>query len=176
MRNPRPGCIETVPKPTGGLEYRITQHGCMHVLELASLGSSIPEIADFLQVSDVWLYGQIGEDSACPDVQAAFAEGKAEFKKRLRVAQVNLGDVNSQMAIWLGKQHLDQKDKQEIDITKKVHFIGTMPDYDQSPDDWRHKFMPSAAQRPRPIDLEAVEAEVEPAGNAGKFVSGEREK
>ena len=41
-------------------------------------------------------------------------------KISLRRAQFRLAEKNANMAIWLGKQYLDQKDKQEIDHTVKI--------------------------------------------------------
>jgi hypothetical protein len=45
-----------------------------------------------------------------------YKKGFANCKLKLSEAQVNLAmEGNATMLVWLGKQHLDQKDKQEID-------------------------------------------------------------
>ena len=41
-------------------------------------------------------------------------------KISLRRAQFRLAEKNANMAIWLGKQYLDQKDKQEVDHNVKI--------------------------------------------------------
>lgn len=55
-----------------------------------------------------------------------FAEKRKGGRASLRRKQWNLADTNATMAIWLGKQYLDQSDKVEdkaddkLDITVKV--------------------------------------------------------
>lgn len=152
----RPGCFE---------DGQITQIGLMHVLELSTLGCSVDEISTYLRVPKKKFLSWINEDSADFDehIYNAFNEGDMNFKKRLRLAQANLADVNATMAIHLGKQVLGQTDKKEVEITQTVHVVGTLPDYGATPDQWRKQFGPGtgAAQLPgtAPKVLEVIEAE-----------------
>lgn len=152
----RPGCI--VPGPNDS--FMLTDIGLTHVLELAALGCSQTEIAEYLQVSRQWVQAILDEDGpkACPEAINAFRQGRAELSRRLRQAQLMLADTNAQMAIWLGKQHLNQRD-QPIEVTKTVKIVGTLPDYKLTPEDWSRKFAPSLEPR-KLVSEDAIDAEV----------------
>jgi len=48
----------------------------------------------------------------------AYEKGRSDFKMRLSEAQAQTALAgNPALLIWLGKQHLGQKDKQEVDTT-----------------------------------------------------------
>lgn len=49
-----------------------------------------------------------------PELREQFENGKEMGKSSLRRCQFNLAKRNATMAIWLGKQYLEQTDKQEI--------------------------------------------------------------
>ena len=76
------------------------------VQKLAGYGCTNIEIADFFGCSEntIRRYGEF------------LTKGRATLKKRLRKAQLDTAlSGNATMLVWLGKQMLDQKDKQEID-------------------------------------------------------------
>ena len=160
-RNPRAGCIELV-----GQRYELTDIGVAQILELASLGSSIREIADYLRVSDAWLRKELDDEGGCPRAIRAWSEGIGEYKKRIRVAQMAIAEAgNAHMAIHLGKTVLGQKElPQEVNVTKTIHVVGAMPNYQQTPADWQKQFAPdtSAPQLPKP-DVEEAEVVDDPA-------------
>lgn len=138
----------------------------MHVLELSSLGSPIPEIADYLKVSQHWLRHRLDTEHDDFDevVFAVYNNGTGEFRKRLRQAQQNLAEVSAPMAIHLGKTYLGQREKVEVEHNH-VHVVGTLPDYAQTPEQWRAQFGPQSSQAalPQPHHLEAEDAEFEDA-------------
>jgi len=168
-KNPRAGCVVI----GANTSYELTEIGLMHVLELSTLGSSVTEIASYLRITPTWLRKSLDEEDEehfRPNVAEAFHAGQGEFKKRIRIAQANLGDVNPQMAIHLGKHHLGQTDKQEIEVTKTVHIVGTLPDYAQTPEQWRKQFAPEAVplkvEKPRrqPMVIDITPEDVNEAG------------
>lgn len=57
------------------------------------------------------------------DVLDAWEAGKASGKMSLRRMQFAMADKNAAMAIWLGKQCLDQKDKQEIESKNETSIV-----------------------------------------------------
>lgn len=152
----RAGCVE---------DGKLTDIGCMHVLELTTLGFQLAEVAKYLRVTKQWLTERLDPDSDKFDERAhnAFNEGEHAWTKRLREAQGNLAEVNATMAIHLGKQYLGQRDKQEIEVTKTVHIVGTLPEVAQSPEQWLRQFGPGSQQ---PKRLDVVDAEAVEVGDA----------
>lgn len=76
-------------------------------------------MADFFGVSvrTVERYMSDSESNFC----RAYKRGMAKFKLRLSEAQVQAACAgNATMLVWLGKQYLDQKDKQEIESKIEV--------------------------------------------------------
>ena len=57
------------------------------------------------------------------EVSDALEIGCETGKMSLRRKQFNMAETNASMAIWLGKQYLDQSDKQDITaaVTQEVH-------------------------------------------------------
>lgn len=51
----------------------------------------------------------------------AWTRGKEKGKMSLRRSQFSLAEKNAAMAIWLGKQYLNQKDKQELEHSGKIN-------------------------------------------------------
>lgn len=164
-REPRKGCFEKPNSPND--RYIITDIGIAHVQELASLGAQPREIAQYLRVSNEWMRKALDPENEDfnQDVADAFDEGSSEFKRRLLGHQAALAETNAQMAIHLGKHHLNQKDD-ATEINHNIRVVGTLPDYGSSSDDWKRQFAPSALQKvepPRPaksaqvVDVEIVE-------------------
>lgn len=58
-----------------------------------------------------------------PEVAEALEIGSESGKMSLRRKQFKMAETNASMAIWLGKQYLEQSDKQDITaaVTQEVH-------------------------------------------------------
>ena len=90
----------------------INEEGREQVAKWASAGATKQEIASRLGISDDTLQLRIKED---PMLQTLFDQGHAELKLSLRSKQVELALAgNVTMLVWLGKQLLGQRDKQEL--------------------------------------------------------------
>lgn len=84
------------------------------VEKLASYGCTMVEIADFFDCT---------VDIVKKSYSLFYTKGRQSLKKRLRMAQIDLAlSGNATMQIWLGKQYLEQSDKQEIDLSGKLKF------------------------------------------------------
>jgi len=82
------------------------------VEELAKLLCTQEEMAAVLGVSRHTIIRRIQEGGA---FATAYKKGHAEAKKSLRRAQYEAAiSGNPTMLIWMGKQHLDQRDRQDI--------------------------------------------------------------
>ena len=82
--------------------------------KLCGLQCTIEEICGFLGVSDktlvAWIKRTYGKQYSFSEI---FKEKRSSGKISLRRYQFQLAKNNANMAIWLGKQYLDQKDKVE---------------------------------------------------------------
>lgn len=166
--NPRRGMI-TVE----GAAYRLTTEGYNKIMEMAMVGSSLQEVADFLRVSYEWLRVRVyNEECNGGDYMAAqaFTDGYGEFKLKLRASQAALAETNAQMGKWMGMQHLGQKEQQTIDVNKRITVVGTLPDYSQKPEDWQRQFAPEPVRKmlQQAIDEAEVVAEGDDAEVASK--------
>lgn len=159
-REPRKGCVEFVNN-----RYVFSDIGLAHVRELSALGQSEPEIAQYLRISKECIRQKLEPDHENFDQAVADArdDGLHELKRRIREAQLNLTGTNAQMAIHMGRFHLGQKDVQEVQVTKRVHIVGTIPDYKEDPSKWLEKFGPAAAA---PKQLDVIDATFEEKDNA----------
>lgn len=83
------------------------------VEQLAQLGATVKEIADFLQCSDATINNRF---------QGELDKGRANLKISLRRAQIRaaLDDGSNVLLIWLGKQLLGQKDNHDLAVTTKT--------------------------------------------------------
>lgn len=59
-----------------------------------------------------------------------FSQKRGKGKISLRRSQFRLAEKNSNMAIWLGKQYLDQKDNIEVEAKETVIIIDDIPKSD----------------------------------------------
>lgn len=81
------------------------------VERLAAIGCTDREIATLLEVSENLLRRRC---------RAALDRGRTRLKKSLRRKQIELARKgNVSMLIWLGKQYLDQKDKQDVAYSRE---------------------------------------------------------
>lgn len=146
---------------SGNIAYVLSPEGAVELELLASLGASIPEIAARFEVSDKWLRDYLDGNG---EMAAIYDRGLAALKLDIRKAQMGLAPVNAQMAIWMGRQFLGQKDKQELVVTHKHRIVGTIPDFKAAGDAWLKQFAPpvalkAASSPPPPADAPvAIEA------------------
>ena len=95
------------------------------IRKLAAVMCTEEEIASVLDVTVEVLHNRLNHDAFLE----AYKNGKEEGKASLRRTQFELAKKNANMAIWLGKQYLGQKDKSEEEMeqderrTIKVEFI-----------------------------------------------------
>jgi hypothetical protein len=77
--------------------------------KLASYGCTVKECAEFFGCPDRLL--------STPKYKGFYTKGFNSTKKRLRMAQIKLAlSGNATMLIWLGKNYLDQSDKNEMNM------------------------------------------------------------
>lgn len=82
------------------------------VEKLASFGNTYPEIAAVLDVS---------EEILQKSYSTFYTKGRENLKERLRKKQINVAlKGNVVMLIWLGKQYLGQKDKNELSLDEQT--------------------------------------------------------
>lgn len=87
---------------------------------LCGLQCTQEEICSFFECDDVTL------NSWCKrtykmNFSEVFSQKRGKGKISLRRNQWKLAETNATMGIWLGKQYLDQRDVQEIEVTKKTN-------------------------------------------------------
>lgn len=85
------------------------------------------EICSFFEITDKTL------NSWCKRTykegfSAVYEEKRKVGKISLRRAQFRLAERNATMAIWLGKQYLDQKDRIEATMSHEIEDLGTLAD------------------------------------------------
>lgn len=89
---------------------------------LCGLQCTEEEICDWFRVTDKtlnrWCKRTYGEGFS--DV---FRQKKGAGKISLRRSQFRLAQKNANMAIWLGKQYLNQKDQQEVSVDAAVTIV-----------------------------------------------------
>lgn len=83
------------------------------VEKLASIMCTQEEIADYLNMS----VRTLQRDA---EFCRIYKKGLNKGRMSLRRKQFQMADHNTGMAIWLGKQYLDQKDKQEVEHSGKI--------------------------------------------------------
>lgn len=89
---------------------------------LCGLQCTLEEICGWFDITDKTL------NSWCKRTYGAsfsevFKQKRGTGKISLRRAQFRLAEKNANMAIWLGKQYLDQKDQQEVAIDAAVTIV-----------------------------------------------------
>lgn len=99
---------------TGGRpRMLLNERGAAVIKRMAEIMCTNEEIADVLGVG----VDLITNDNNNAVFQAAKREGQVKGKMSLRRKQFALAEKNANMAIFLGKNYLDQKDKQEVEST-----------------------------------------------------------
>ena len=94
-------------RPKKDIDYKMVE-------KLASIMATQEEIASFIGMSVKTLQR---DDKFC----RIYKEGLNKGKMSLRRKQFGLADKNASMGIWLGKQYLDQKDRQELEHSGTIN-------------------------------------------------------
>ena len=89
------------------------------VEKLANIQCTQEEIASFLEVSVRTLQR---DEEFC----RIYKKGQDNGKMSLRRMQYKLADKNPTMAIWLGKQYLNQRDNVEVEHDVKNGILGDL--------------------------------------------------
>ena len=110
----KPDAISGTPNKVGRPRKLIANEATLKIIGgLGRLQATVRECAAFLGVA-LSTYEEFLKD---PAVREAYDIGAANGTVSLRRIQFRLAERNAAMAIWLGKQHLGQKDKQEHALT-----------------------------------------------------------
>lgn len=89
----------------GGHHHNFGEKELQQIEDLGKLGCKISEVASIMKCSP---------DSIEKDYREHYDAGFNDMKKSLRRKQIELAMAgNATMLVWLGKQYLDQTDKQE---------------------------------------------------------------
>lgn len=100
-------------KTKGRPKKILTNYGCETVEKLASMMMTDEEIASIMGVSTDTLVGRNNKEAYAEAKTKGMANGKASLR-RAQFKSALAG--NTTMLIWLGKQHLDQKERQETSV------------------------------------------------------------
>ena len=103
-------CFDSVPT-RGRPMKRLNDVGADIVRKLAAVMCTEEEIACVLDVTVEVLHNRLNNSTFLE----CYKKGKEEGKASLRRTQFELAKKNAAMAIWLGKQYLDQKDSVETE-------------------------------------------------------------
>jgi hypothetical protein len=113
-----------IGRPKAGVDIVAAERG-------ASIGCSMSEIATLCGVGERTLYDRVKID---PELREAIDRGRDVGRTTLRRLQWQRAEAGSDtMLIWLGKQMLGQKDKQDVtsainsDIRVVVELVGEKP-------------------------------------------------
>jgi len=110
------------PKKTGpkGPSKPMTDKAFRQLVELIKIQCTRDEICEVLGMSDTTLTRRIAERKieGVTNFEALYKKHQGEGKASLRRSQWKAAqDGNPTMLVWLGKQVLGQKDRQEVDNT-----------------------------------------------------------
>ena len=111
MTKPSKPPAKAKPGPKPKLEH--SEQLLDQIRALGRIQATVTECASVLRVSERTLQNFF---TAHEDAKEAHEGGKMEGRASLRRKQFAMADSNATMAIWLGKQYLDQKDKSEVAV------------------------------------------------------------
>lgn len=93
------------------------------VSALAAIGATKEELSTALGCSHEYVNQQLNDN---PAFKLAFEQGYVTMKHSLRRAQIAMAlNGSAALLIWLGKQHLNQSDKQELNNHTEVNITVT---------------------------------------------------
>lgn len=106
----------TAPKHPGGRPRKITadEDTFKRLTGLGAIQATKPEVAAVFQISMVTLTRFFSD---FPDALEAYENGKGQGRMSLRRRQWAMAEKNPTMAIWLGKNWLNQSDRQTHEHT-----------------------------------------------------------
>lgn len=96
---------------------------------LCSIFCTQAEICEIMSVDDMTLRGWV-ERHYGETFSDVYKKHMGKGKMSLRRAQLKMAQTNASMAIWLGKQFLNQLDRVEEQITGSVTINNSVPDSD----------------------------------------------
>lgn len=103
--------------------------------ELCALQCTEVEICSFFHITDKTLASWC-KRTYKKSFSEVFAEKRGAGKISLRRSQFRMAETNPTMAIWLGKQYLDQKDEKSLAVTRSTdETIAEMDAYFESEDE-----------------------------------------
>jgi len=103
------------------------------VEKLGQLQCTIKEISAFMNIPE-------GTLKTRPDFSTAHKKGQEVGKMSLRRLQYKLAEKSAGMAIWLGKQYLDQRDSALVDNSQHTHYTTVIQKlHDLASNNGKHK-------------------------------------
>jgi len=90
--------------------------------QLCAMQCTLIEISDWFHCSED-IIEKWSEQEYGMKFKDVFKQKRSKGKISLRRSQFRLAETNATMGIWLGKQYLDQRDVQEIEISKNTSMI-----------------------------------------------------
>jgi hypothetical protein len=94
---------------------------------LGRIGATAPEMAHVLPASQSTIEHRLADPES--DFYKAYRKGQSLLKASLRRKQVAVAMAgNVTMLIWLGKQHLEQTDRRDTQISLSSEEIGRLSD------------------------------------------------
>jgi hypothetical protein len=98
--------------------------------KLCAIQCTLIEIANWFKTTEDTIEARVKDNYDGKTFSDVYKKYSAEGKMSLRRNQFKMSETNPAMAIWLGKQYLDQKDKSEVDT--KVTNVSINIDSDDS--------------------------------------------
>jgi len=89
--------------------------------KLCKLQCTLAEIAGWFDCSEDTIENRVKEVHGVT-FSDFYTKKKSKGKISLRRTQWKMAETNATMALWLGKQYLDQKDRSEMDFNQKEPF------------------------------------------------------
>lgn len=110
---------ENMARPLKEIDQKMFENLC-------GLQCTKEEICSFLEITDKTL------ESWCrrtykKGFSEVFREKRGKGKISLRRAQFRLAEKNANMAIWLGKQYLGQRDSIDQDVNDRIEIVHDVP-------------------------------------------------
>ena len=137
----------------GGVEF--TEDGMVTLYDNLRSGATEDEICDYFTI-DVDTYRKlISEGGQCHHI---FRRASAELRIQVRRAQLNMAHVNASAAKLVGTHVLGQGNEPPPEDQKKS-VVGSMPDFEATPDDWAHQFAPRQVSNASTIEQIRAENE-----------------